>query len=434
MKKPINKIVREAFGTEEEVFNPHPLVREAFESTGKIVLPPRKFGPFISSLKKKILALVDAAEAFDKKVRALDKELDGIDGSSMEPLRGWYIEPGRYSPEDLLWFTERISRHKIPDEIKSIEGIVKLIETDKSMTSQEQLKFTGYVADGFKRIGDDLTETTQIEVAKNLLAARNWIDKTWERYAEPDYGQYHEAVKDKIPHLDRDDLEKFDWMLREAEKISQEAIESANRIKKIAEHAYGPYNDPKWKPKAEKIETLYHASINAAHIYQHGFDQKVPDTSGLGGSQQHEGNKAGISFTADLYIAKEIMRTLKEAVMIAHGQIKLRHILEWAEREGGSIQESLLKSIKLDKYTDEKPGDVMHVYRLYLAHSRKRYDPLFFGDMHSLMQRFKSVNPRNIGVLVAKVNIEDPDVLYLNSMYEYRVPVSAVVSIEKLIK
>ena len=242
-------------------------------------------------------------------------------------------------------------------------------------------------------------------------------------------------------------------------------------------------------PTAEMgdVETLYHASVNAKALFQKGFSDKMPSESssaGLGGSQSlGSGKGSGISFTDDLYVAKEIARVFKEVAMIARGELKQAQVSGWVQRSPHTkkimdwyqrnhmpcgrecsmsprspmvftrrvINDEHVADVKSGRaeYDPRKswkneivpasevyPGKegVMGLYLSYLNYSG-RYDPKFFGvgGAPGLVKRFKNLNPKNIGYIEASVNTAHPDATYGKGEREVRVPPEAVLSVDKFI-
>lgn len=186
----------------------------------------------------------------------------------------------------------------------------------------------------------------------------------------------------------------------------------------------------------ERVETLYHATANAPEIFRNGFKTDFNQASeGIGGSNLDKGGKPAISFTADLYVAKEIARCLKEAIMIAKGELDIYDIKTMALQEGThkQIVDTMPFYGKEENLEGLEPKDVFEYYRLYLMYSPKRYDPLFF-DSRGLMNIFKTKNVEDVGVLVCKVDMTDPNILYLSSMEEFRVNPKNVISIEEILR
>jgi len=186
----------------------------------------------------------------------------------------------------------------------------------------------------------------------------------------------------------------------------------------------------------EDVETLYHASTNAKEIFENGFRKNVTaqEIEGIGGHNRDKAGNFAISFTADLYIAKEIARCLKEAILIAQGKIDIYDLKTLAMQAGVADTIDLNWPI----YSEEKNlerltiNQIFDYYRYYLAYS-DRYDPVFF-DSSNLMNVFKNKTVENVGILVCKVNMKDPNIKYLESMEEYRVAPESVISIENLLR
>ena len=201
-----------------------------------------------------------------------------------------------------------------------------------------------------------------------------------------------------------------------------------NRIKLLAL----PDREPK---RTSKIETLYHASINAVQLKQKGFFKNWVPGGGLGGSRSTKDFSKGVSFTYDLYIAKEIARALKIASLIARKQVTAHHILDWAKRS--NILKKTIEGSGLENlHSLEKPENVMSLYRGFLSATERKgkgYDPFFMGSAKSLMSILSSTSPHNIGVVACSINMEDPNIKYLPREREYRIPVEAIISIDKLI-
>lgn len=235
------------------------------------------------------------------------------------------------------------------------------------------------------------------------------------------------------------------------------------------------------------VETLYHASVKAKELYRDGFSDTMPAESasaGLGGSQSlGSGKGRGISFTEDLYVAKEIARVFKEVAMIARGEVPASTVLEWVKRSPHTkkiiewYQQNYMpcgrecimddrnpvrfyKQVLNDEHLDDvkagraeydprkstkrvpvdvgeaypSPEGTMGLYLSYLNFSG-RYDPKFFGvgGPRGLVKRFKGLNPRDIGFIKATVNTAHPDATYGKGEREVRVPPEAVLSVDKFI-
>lgn len=69
-------------------------------------------------------------------------------------------------------------------------------------------------------------------------------------------------------------------------------------------------------------QKMYHVTANATTLMRSGFKTDInQEVEGLGGQNTDSAGQAAISFTVDLYVAKEVARPLKEAIMIAKWQV-----------------------------------------------------------------------------------------------------------------
>ncbi len=227
-------------------------------------------------------------------------------------------------------------------------------------------------------------------------------------------------------------------------------------------------------PHTEKIEKLFHASIHARKLYEHGFSPTRPDENGgmgLGGSVEDKAGNKAISFTFDPKYAFEIARWFKEMAMVVRGEITVGKIVEWAKHEGvldkvfQRFKELYAGTVETGKYpfkeftTLEKKDGHWGVFKTHWDREKQQNveepgDPdLFFGtkdgvyklyfcliteDPHrenpvametqTLLERMEreNVDPRDIGVLTAEIDMEDPDIAYVPGEREYRVPPRAI--------
>lgn len=199
-------------------------------------------------------------------------------------------------------------------------------------------------------------------------------------------------------------------------------------------------------------EILYHATPFMREILAQGYKSKEE----LGGRNMLGGaTDGGISFTADIEIAREIARCLREVIMIAKGQMRMQDVIKMVKgdrnharpsSDGGmwplkdfiaGAKDNARKKAFAREHPElaEKgfggrreatdlysPNEVFQMYRRYLGYTKRRYDPLFFmTDIDS----FKGLDISNVGVLASKVDMAKA-IKYLQSMEEYRIPTSAV--------
>jgi hypothetical protein len=179
-------------------------------------------------------------------------------------------------------------------------------------------------------------------------------------------------------------------------------------------------------PPVQDVEVLYHASVDAAGLYAAGFDPAgAAQQKGIG---QMGGVLSRTSFTADEYIAAEIARTLLEAHLIAIGEVDGDEMLYRASEDGvlEQVVDSHLGSWGTRLDATSTPEDVFKFYTAYLAFAESagtRYNPLF---SMAEAKDFEDVDPNAIGYLACQVDMTDPDIEYLASMQEYRVPATSI--------
>lgn len=320
-----------------------------------------------------------------------------------------------------------------------------------------------------------------LQDAERQLGFRDWATKLREAVTSSDFDDEAE-YSDLAPA----EINRLKTLPDLAEKIADSVELLRKRMGRLSEPTVEGIPE---QAEAADLETLYHASVKARQLAQKGFDPTVPDQSssaGLGGSQSLRGGGAGISFTEDQYVAKEIARVFKEVAMVAQGEVTAREVLDWARRSGklqqviewftknyanlNRFKERLVsdgRSVRFETYgpnpehiADVKAGraeydpklshawtpaplreafgDPVAVMGLYLSYLRYsgRYDPKFFGvgGPSGLVRRFKGLNPKDIGYIAATVNMTDPRITYGKGEREYRVPPEAVVSVDRFIR
>lgn len=262
------------------------------------------------------------------------------------------------------------------------------------------------------------------------IFSRNFLEHLEEIRFDYFYGSGYDD-KTTIEYMSRveNSISQIKTIVVSFEKLITEVKNKFEALKHYYEGEREDGSDP-FPKGAEKVETLYHASVDAANIFRKGFDPVVPEVKGLGGSRDDRSGKSAVSFTSSLYVAKEIARCLKEAVMISKGNVKFNDILEWAGKEAS-------KTLEYYEYAFGRKREgvvaVMNLYRAYLS-ATPRYNPVFFGDMKELTDKLKRVNYKDVGVLECVVDIGTEEVRYLKSEYEFRVPPKNVLSIKRIIR
>lgn len=203
----------------------------------------------------------------------------------------------------------------------------------------------------------------------------------------------------------------------------------------------------RYRPDHDEVETLFHATAFVTEILRDGWQAEKPDgRRGLG----NYGDQREISFTHDLKVAQDLMRALKEVWMIAHGQLTARQIVSWIKKEGIDQEYPNLKSTvgigvedgpehpmfgkrhrakELHEITG--PEETARLYRVYLALSKLRTDPVFtYIDETLAMMASRDLS--DIGILACEVRLS-PDDEYKLGESEFRVKSDRVVSTRRLV-
>lgn len=202
-------------------------------------------------------------------------------------------------------------------------------------------------------------------------------------------------------------------------------------FKRIGDHT------GKYRPDHDKVEILYHATPNMSYLLKHGFTKERPDNviglGELGGGKQN----GSVSVTHDLHIAKEIMRVLKEAHMIANGELDYKEILKWSERDGVKFDElkhEYMRKTKDNTWPPQTPTQVFQIYNYWLWINKKQYrtNPVF-GDSsgEELMKNLKGTDAKDIGVVAVEVDLSDEDIEYKDAEKEFRVQPDHIISVKK---
>lgn len=310
---------------------------------------------------------------------------------------------------------------------------------------------------------------------KDYVAAYTNFFRTKDRRpnidSEADINEMSEEGKEKVKKLISfyHALMEYVKLIRKVSRKSRAILDVLNR------RTSGHYNRKKGRIENDSteapsrddirdIEILYHATPFTREILSQGYKTKeeLGNINMLGGPTE-----GGISFTADIEIAREIARCLREVIMIARGEIKMQDVIKMIKkdrnnaflssdklkmwplkdfilnaqnnkrsrefsRDNPDLAASLAKlrssgdtnvftlagSLK-DLYT---PDQVFEMYKSYLGYTKMRYNPVFFGaDINS----FKMLDISNVGVLASKVDMNKA-VKYLQSMEEYRVLTSGI--------
>jgi hypothetical protein len=365
----------------------------------KITVPPRDFKRYLQMFGKRVKALKEAAAKMERVCEHEDARYWLTDSTrrDFDPCAGWL--------------------GLLADKVEYLSGLDEAIDLFRDQYGGVK-KVIGF-AEEASEVAQDYADRVERE-AKKIREYKPELDENLEYY------------KDYVP---RDLVDAVYWLgSREWQTFHKMLSEAPERIKSLLTQLT--------PPETEEVETLYHASVDAKPLLRSGFNPQGKGGMGLGGSTDTDSGKPAISFTYDLYIAKEIARTLKEGVLVAHGKVSPQEVLGWAEKAG--FKDKVVETAQHTYFNrgiwEDPSKRVEHAmaywytYLGYAGRAGKRYNPVFWTGPKYLIPQFKRVKYGDIGVLVADVNMTDPDITYKPAEREYRVPVSAIVDLKKVIQ
>lgn len=428
-----------------------------FDLYEDIPRPPRNLRLFVRNRLKEALEL----QAIYQKLKELDLSGDfgedvmydttsRMEDDSEEQYRDYYD----YLKDISTGYAAGLPR-KIDDYFETLKWTNELFDSlnEPGIDPVQSAKLAEYVAQNMKRLVDwagGVQEKAQdfIEPIEKLAAALPQVRQTMEELdlLTGEYGPPEEAER---------------WL--EAIQLGGELVK---RLKGIATagqkfqemvshweaHSYGQ------QPKPKEQEVLYHATAFADEIAGEGFRPTKPSPSeryGIGSYGDESTTSAigtHISFTHDIHNARQIMRAMRELVMIANGQIRKHHILRWMADEGmdlghaatqvsgvaqqkakvaGSDFEYSTGRPDIEK-TPDTPEFTAELYKYWLYLNKiGRMNPVF-ANIDKAVRALKGRKPEDVGIIKALVNMEDPTIEYVAAEQEWRVPPSAVLNVERV--
>lgn len=370
----------------------------------RIVSPPRRVFPYLKNRKKQLEGWVKKAKKLLVLVSKYKRD-ENFDSFLVDVLDS----PNRYIFDRVEWIIERVC-----GEHGSITGVIRGIN--------DILEHGGDPEYGPKFVGRLVARLKVVESSPHLeemgqIVAVFEEERERTEVAVRDVSFYKEEGIDVLPWIkllkDTEELFKTFSVKVFCEKMAE--------LKKRIDMSR--YVDKGYKPETKDIETLFHTTAYKKEILRKGFKKEPPQGRvGLGGSDVEK----RVSFTSDLYIAKEISRCLKEAIMIARNELKWAQIFDWMKRERINPKKCP------HRFPPENLGDVFHLYQCYLALSKIRENPVFFSDAVKVMKEFSKRKQSDVGILKCEVAVKDPGVEYLPGESEFRVPPKAVLNIKLL--
>lgn len=294
------------------------LYKILFES---FVHEPRDMNLFVTNLSKEIKKrekmITDLSNRFEfQSDENLDKEDKEYYFAKIIGMATNY----QYNVSDIFYALRSLKHSIMPYGEHLSDKINHLFDLAKtSKNSYDKYKMLGYIVQALNIFIED------IEKYVDQYAAIKDAD-----YSEglENYGEYFKGnITEPLKQLAKEyiDFHKYlkEYILPKLDRLMQRS--NAGTDKDMAQKTIEP------------VETLYHATVNAVELFRTGFKTDYKHSvEGIGGSNLDNAGNPAVSFTSDLYVAKEVARCLKEAIMIAKGQLDIYDLKTMALQSGAA--------------------------------------------------------------------------------------------------
>lgn len=379
------------------------------------------------------------------------KELKGIQDAVAQA--GQLLD-GIDTPDDLEYTLDHSGFQMHPEDIKSLirnitgdyaslslGGLIGAINSYIQFGDSSGNDFYQYIPSMLEHLKDSLTRWSdaiaQLPTYQDVL---NIINNPDNGLMDPQYRepaeiaatqQYAQAMALLLPAIHKIPavVNNMDAKVQARTSFKQMSMDNA-------------FNGKPMRPQHQNVETLYHATAYANEITQSGFAAEKPiDHKGVG----NLGEQATISFTHDIKIAQDIMRSLKEFALIANGQLKARTIADWIRRENipqfpwqefmnvyrGSNQYGYAQydPTTLDRLDTEKTAEL---FNKYIALSKIHPNPVFIS-VKELARGLAGRPQSDIGILACQVQLDPQTSSYHPGESEFRVQPNAVLSVKRIV-
>jgi hypothetical protein len=398
-----------------------------------IATPPLMMGPFLDTSKERFRQLEAQIGNISEKERQADKLVD-------ELTKSWWVDPVRYLPPEMRSLIYEIGRNErswagpLSAFIQETQDAGKLslnIDTMgsilKRMVRPESER--GDYSDFFKRYYNFIKEYP--EMMENLGHFVNPEEYSPERYPEVHESGVQAIEAFRIYRVSLDALYQYVQLyIKFAYKMKAYMVRREMKMQAY----FGGESERKQRPPMKDVEILFHASTNVPALLSEGFKTKEElghETPGLGGHQEDV-----VSFTADIELAKGIVDAFRDIVEIAHGRMTLEDVQRLAreeeliEVEGGGPERFSEEKLRWEYGRDTSQKQlVFKAYQKFLWYAKKRYNPVFLGPQ---IDFFVKLEPDDVGIVACKIDMSQVTE-YLVAEEEFRVPVSAILSVKRVL-
>lgn len=397
------------------------LLSAACDVLAVIPVPPRDLVTWLRLLQRRNaewLRDVQAAQATLKQVAAAPD--DAADEY------GYYL----YQDHDAVEHIEELlaALHQAGAEFEKIRH-----RTADDLGNGQDWHRTGAAVQALQRYAQETLEAAR-GPARGIgtRAEKMARDRIAERDPERVASTLKDAADDPVPHRLDEVFRQQAPLLDRFLATQQDVLQKLTALQ--SERAYEGdrfFNTGPETRRASGQHTLYHATAFKAEIVRDGWQAEVP--SGRMGLGQMGARATWTSFSYDLHVVKEAARLFKELIEISNGRLTARTIFSWAQHEG--IDQKMLRdAAHASTDLDETAGPLyaMSLYSHYLVHNTiGRPNPVFFNQ-DRLIATFRGKSERDVGVLACEVDLDNPDVKYIPTEREFRVPTKAILSTKVL--
>jgi len=395
--------------------------------TEAIPLAPRDFTSFTKKRIEDVEYIEAQLQEISDKVESMKaggEDYEDITYDIDSAIRDVHVDDStnEFRSDDITGWGDRVYGD---DEFRaaralSLEGLKGNLELALMRTQEDDpdMRILASALDRYVNYARNLERLGELD---NIIAKKVEIHAAMEERGmfSEDYPKHAKLAKKFLSLIDN--LENIQVALKRV-------ISAAERYQVILDKRASFFRgEHQYQPETEEIETLWHATAYAAEIAQGGFEAEGRgERRGVGTYGEFD----GISFTHDLKIAHDISRSLKELTLIANGQVTRRQLLGWMQKEGIDPQKAA-SVYGQEVLTNDDPQSVGNLYRVYLAYSPLRVDPVF-ANVPEVIEQLKGRKPQDVGVIQAEVNMRTQGIRHQTGESEWIVPPEAVKSYKRL--
>ena len=382
-------------------FNDMKLV-QFFKITEAIPLAPRDFTSFTKKRIEDVAYIQSQLQEIHDKIEGLKKDKEMFDDSMYDLNSAMRDVNDELDSDNLTAWGEMVYggeefRAGRALNLESLKGNLELT----LLRTQEDDPDMRILAAALDRYIESATNMEWLDLIDKLINNKGQIYNAMEERGlfDDDYPKQTKIAKTMLSIIDN---------LSNIQTALKRIMSSVERYQVILDKRASFFRgEHQYQPETEEIETLWHATAYATEIAQSGFEAEGRGARRGVGTY---GEFHGISFTHDLKIAHDISRSLKELTLIANGQVTRRHLLGWMEAEGIDPQKAA-SVYGQEVLTNDDPKSVGNLYRVYLAYSPLRVDPVF-ANVPEVIEQLRGRKPQDVGVIQAEVNMRTPGMLW----------------------